>query len=163
MKYNFQPDLGRYVAQIYAKEILDSCFFDGIDCIIPVPLTWRKHIKRGYNQTHYIAKGISDETGIPVMTNVVRKMKDTVSQTNLGRTDRMKNVENVFELIRPELVRGKHVLLVDDVLTTGSTLCSLANTIMQAGDVRFSILTLSLAGQLKGVPYTRSQENNDNN
>lgn len=153
MKYNSQPEVGRYIAQIYTREIKNSGFFDGIDIIIPVPLTLSKQIKRGYNQTHYIAKGISDETGIPVVTDAVRKNRNTVSQTNFDKNNRYYNVCDVFTLTKPEKVRNKHILLVDDVLTTGSTLCSLANTIMAAEGVRFSILTLSLAGQLKGVPF----------
>ena len=161
MKYNSQPKLGKYLAQMYAHEIKSSGFFDGIDIIIPVPLTWRKTLKRGYNQSNYIAKGISIETGIPVITNAVRKTKDTASQTNFNHLERLNNVTGVFSLVRPELVRGKHILIVDDVLTTGATICSLANTIMSAGDVRFSILTLSLAGKLKGMPFTRSQEDDD--
>ena len=155
MKYNSQPQLGQYIAQIYASEIKDSGFFDDIDVIIPVPLSWLKHIRRGYNQSHYIAKGISHETGIPVIINAVRKTRNTSSQTNFDRMKRLENVDDAFTLVHPELLRGKHILLVDDVLTTGATLCSLAKTIMPAGDVRFSVLTLSLAGQLRGTPFTR--------
>lgn len=156
MKYNSQPEIGRYMAQVYAREIQSSGFFEGVDVIIPVPLTLRKQIKRGYNQSHYIANGISDVTGIPMITNAVKKNRNTVSQTNFGKDERYRNVEGIFSLIHPELVRNKHILLVDDVLTTGATLCSLADAIMQAEGVKFSILTLSLAGELKGVPFTRS-------
>ena len=161
MKYNSQPQLGQYIAQIYAREIKDSSFFDGIDAIVPVPLSWVKHMKRGYNQSHYIAKGISHETGIPIVTNAVRKTRNTVSQTNFNKMMRLENVDDVFTLVHPKLLRGKHILLVDDVLTTGATLCSLAKAIMPAGNVRFSVLTLSLAGQFKGVPYTRDAGDKD--
>ncbi|MBO4664173.1 MAG: ComF family protein [Bacteroidaceae bacterium] len=159
MKYNSRPKLGGYIAQLYAREIIDSGFFDGIDIIIPVPLTWRKTLRRGYNQTHYIAEGISKVTGIPVVTNAVKKTKDTASQTNFNRLERLDNVDNVFRLIRPDIVRNKHILLVDDVLTTGATLCSLGKAIMSGAEgVRFSVLTLSLAGSLKGMPYTSKND-----
>ena len=154
LKYNNHPNIGRYFARIYAKEIKDSGFFDGIDIIIPVPLSWRKLLKRGYNQCDYIAQGISDETGIPIEKNAVRRVKHNVSQTNFDRQQRQENVENIFSLAHPELVRGKHILIIDDVLTTGATICSLGNVICNAGDVKISVLTLALAGQLKGMPYT---------
>lgn len=156
LKYNNQPDIGRYIAHIFAEEIKDYGIFDNIDIIIPVPLSWRKRIKRGYNQSDYIAKGISEVTGIPVITNAVKKIKHTESQTNFDNFQRQENVKGIFSVVNPKLIEGKHILLVDDVLTTGATLCSLGNTISQAANVKISVLTLALAGQLKGVPFEKA-------
>lgn len=153
LKYNNQPDIGRYVAHIYAKEIMEHGIFNSIDYIIPVPLSQRKRISRGYNQCDYIAKGISEVTGIPILTNVVKRIKHNDSQTNFDATQRQENVKGIFSIVHPELIRGKHILMVDDVLTTGATLCSLGQVICQAGNVKISVLTLALAGTLKGIPF----------
>lgn len=146
MKYHHAPETGRYVSEIFAAEIKDCGFFNGIDCIIPVPLSRQRQWKRGYNQSEWIARGISRQTGIPVWKDVVKRVVDNQTQTALMHYERWDNVEDIFRLVRPERIHGKHVLLVDDVMTTGATISSCAKELTKAKDVKISIATLCVAG-----------------
>lgn len=148
MKYWKRPDVGRWVGKFYAEEIKQKTeFFNGIDTIIPIPLSWHRRLKRGYNQCYEIALGINAITGIPICDNTIKRIKNNPSQTTMNHIERKENVEGIFKLNNPSNIRGKHVLIVDDVTTTGSTLLSCAKEIMKAGDVRISILTISLASK----------------
>lgn len=147
LKYNENPEIGTYLASQYAKEIKSSGFFDGIDVIVPVPLHWIRRLKRTYNQSEYIAKGLSKQTGIPVCNNAVRRVKNNKSQTRMMRHERRGNVERIFKLVRPEKITGKHILLVDDVTTTGSTISACAKELAKAHDIKISVLTIAIAGQ----------------
>ena len=109
--------------RMLAKEIQPAGFFDEIDGIVPVPLAKKRLHQRGYNQSEEIAQGISEITGLPVYKKVVRRNSFKGSQTNKGRWDRQENVEHVFELIDAQAVCNRHLLLIDDVVTTGAT-CS---------------------------------------
>lgn len=147
LKYKKNPYVGTYMASQYAKEIKDCGFFDDIDLIIPIPLHWIRRMKRSYNQSKFVAEGISKVTNIPVCTKAVRRVVNNKSQTLMDSRKRRDNVENIFRLIHPEMVAGKHVLIVDDVPTTGSTILSCINEITKAPNVKVSILTLAYAGQ----------------
>lgn len=122
-------------------------FFDGIDIIIPIPLTRKREWNRGYNQSEEIAKGISRYTKIPIVTNAVKRTRFTQSQTHLKSEQRKQNVENAFKLLKPSLIKGKHILLVDDIITTGATAYSCAKELQKAGNITFSIIS---AGFTKG-------------
>lgn len=122
-------------------------FFDGIDIIIPIPLTRKREWNRGYNQSGEIAKGISRYTKIPIVTNAVKRTRFTQSQTHLKSEQRKQNVENAFKLLKPSLIKGKHILLVDDIITTGATVYSCAKELQKAGNITFSIIS---AGFTKG-------------
>ncbi len=155
IKYYGHPKLATYLASIYAEELKQKGFFDGIDLIIPLPLHWRRQMKRGYNQSHYIAQGVHQVTNIPVLKNVVKRVKNNSSQTHLNAQQRMENVEDIFRLKHPELIAGHHILLVDDVTTTGATLSSCAQELAKAKDVRISILTLATASS-SALPYVQN-------
>lgn len=146
-KYHGMPDVGRYLAKAYSQELLPSGFFDDIDLIIPVPLHWKRRLKRGYNQSFHIAKGVSDVVHIPICTNALKRQKNNRSQTTHSRHERQENVKDIFCLKRPELIEGKHILLVDDVITTGATIIACGKELMKAKGVRVSVLTLALAGR----------------
>jgi ComF family protein len=141
------------LATFYANQLQGTGFLDGIDAIVPLPLHWRRQLKRHYNQSHYIARGISQVTHIPIYKNVVRRVRNNPSQTHLTLRERIENVEGIFQLTRPELIAGKHILLVDDVTTTGSTLSSCARELAKATDVSISILTLAVAGRTALMSY----------
>lgn len=149
LKYNECPSIGTYLASMYAREIVadGNSFFDDIDVIVPIPLHWQRRIKRGYNQSEYVARGISNITGIPVCTNAVKRIKNNTSQTLLHHEERRDNVDGIFRLVRPEMVSGKHILIVDDVTTTGATISSCAQEIAKAQKTRVSVLTIAIAGQ----------------
>lgn len=147
LKYKNNPDIGAYIASQYVKEIEESGFFDDIDMIIPIPLHWIRRWKRGYNQSYFIAEGISKMTGIPICTKAVKRVVNNKSQTLMRSSERHDNVENIFRLVHPEMLTNKHILIVDDVTTTGSTIISCIGEIAKATNVKVSVLALAYAGQ----------------
>lgn len=141
-KYHSRPMLARELGEIYALEIMSDGFFDDIDLIIPVAMSWKKEARRGYNQSEEIARGISNVTGIQVVDNLVVK-KDHGTQTSRGAFDRYLNVKGLFKVVNPEELVEKHVLVVDDVLTTGSTMLAACDTLYESSHgITISVLTL---------------------
>ena len=114
------------------------------DCIVPVPLHAKKLNKRGFNQSSIIASGLAKVLNIPVYDNCIRRITHNKSQTKFSKYDRFENVRKIFELNQPELIRNKHVLLVDDVLTTGATIEACASEILHAENCKVSIATLAV-------------------
>ena len=112
---------------------------------MPVPLTKERFSRRGYNQSEEIAQGVSEITGLPILKKAVRRTVFEGSQTNKGRWERHDNVERVFELIDEKAISGRHLLLIDDVVTTGATCLACAKALCQSGGVRISILSLGFA------------------
>jgi ComF family protein len=148
IKYNDRPEIATRMAATAATELIKKGFFEGIDVIIPIPLSKKKRRLRGYNQCDYIARGLSDVTGIPIDTSSVIRHIANETQTHKQREARWKNVESVFSVTSPESLKGKHILLVDDVVTTGATLSSCGKSILAATpDARLSIFALSSAGR----------------
>ena len=145
LKYKNHPEIGTTIGRMLAKEIQPAGFFNEIDEIVPVPLARKRLHQRGYNQSKEIAQGISEITHLPINNNAVRRIVFEGSQTNKGRWERHENVEHVFELVDAASVCNKHLLLVDDVVTTGATCIACAKALCQAGDVRISILSLGFA------------------
>lgn len=146
LKYYDRPEVGIYFGRIMAKDVLAEGFFEGIDAIVPVPLAKEKLRKRGYNQSEMLARGIAAVTGLPVYTDVVLRKIDTDTQTRLTAQERMENVKDAFEVVNVSKIEGRHLLLVDDVLTSGATLLSLGKTLTIARGISISILTLGIAG-----------------
>lgn len=147
LKYHGNKEVGEVMGRIMAAELLSSCFFEGIDLIIPVPLHRRKERQRGYNQSECVARGIADITGLPVYTHLVVRDRYTATQTHKGQYERWENVRNLFVCSSPELLENKNILLVDDVLTTGATIVSCADALHNIPGLRVSVLTLALAGE----------------
>lgn len=145
LKYKNHPEIGEMMGRMMAKELLSSGFFEGIDAIVPVPLARKRQRQRGYNQSMEIARGVSAVTGLPIYNKVVRRTVFEGSQTNKGRWERNENVEKVFELADEDNIDGKHLLIIDDVVTTGATVIACAKELVKAGDVKVSVLALGLA------------------
>jgi len=120
------------------------------DVIVPMPLHWRKRLQRGFNQSELLAKFIAKRTGIPLV-GALRRRKQTDSQAGLTRAQRRTNVVGAFEVSRRERVEGRHVLLIDDVLTTGATASACAAVLKRAGAKRVSVLTLARADRRKSL------------
>ena len=146
MKYYGNSDLGRFLGRWMASELLPSGFFNEIDCIVPVPLHARKQKKRGYNQSVMLADGIASVTNIPVANHLLVRSKDIETQTHKGNYERWENVRDVFECLSSEELRDKHILLVDDVLTTGATIVACSDALGKIPDLRISVLALAWAG-----------------
>lgn len=145
LKYKNHPEIGEFFGRMIAEEWNDTGFFEGIDLIIPVPLAKERQRQRGYNQSLHIARGIGSVTRLPIVTNAVSRKQFVESQTQKDRWQRNENVEGCFRLNDGSALKGRHVLLVDDVVTTGATICSCGREMLKAGDVRFSILTIGFA------------------
>jgi len=144
-KYNNRPYLAEDLAEAYAREIMPSGFFDGIDIIEPVPLHWIKRLVRGYNQSYHIALGISRVTGIPIgdHLSVARFQR---SQTRRNRTGRHEATEGLYRAVRADGLAGCHALIVDDVITTGSTVTACCRALADAvSGIRLSLLSLGLS------------------
>lgn len=147
LKYHGNQEVGEVMGRMMASELMCSHFFDGIDLIVPVPLHQRKKRLRGYNQSECLARGVSVVTGIPMDNKVVIRSRYTDTQTHKGQYARWENVRNLFACIFPDSLEGKHLLLVDDVLTTGATVVSCADAFRGIPGLRISVLTLALAGE----------------
>lgn len=145
LKYHDKPEVGVEMGRLLANEFVETGFFDGIDVIVPIPLARKRQRQRGYNQSRCLAEGISQATGIAVNSHVVRRTCFVKSQTRLRRWERQENVEGVFELKDSTSVSGRHILLVDDVVTTGATMTACARELLKAGGVRLSLLALGFA------------------
>ena len=142
MKYKNHPEIGVVMGRMMAKELMRSGLFEGIDAIVPVPLARKRERQRGYNQSLELARGVSEVTGLPIANKVVRRTKFVGSQTQRGRWERNENVEDVFELVDSDSISGKHLLLIDDVVTTGATIIACAQEMRKASNVKFSVLAL---------------------
>lgn len=117
------------------------------DYIVPLPLHSAKKRERGYNQADYIAKGISKELAIPFAFDLVKRKRYTRTQTRVSKLERFSNIKNAFQVIDKETVKGKSILIADDVFTTGSSINECANTLLEAGARRVAAATLVYAGK----------------
>ena len=145
IKYHNGKECARYLGKLYAEELCETGLLDDIDLIIPVPLHRTRMRKRGYNQSEWIALGISDITGITLDTQSLIRPKANPSQTHLSLYERWLNTHNIFSLSPNHNCTDKHILLVDDIVTTGATLLACAQTLRTAQPRNISLLTLSFA------------------
>ncbi len=145
LKYHQRPEIGIIVGKMMAQEFHQEYFFDDIDLLIPLPLSHERERERGYNQSMMIAQGIAEITGLPIMNDVVIRKSFISSQTQKDRWTRTENVEGVFELVNGDKIQGKHILLIDDVVTTGATLCSCGEELAKAGNIQISIASIGFA------------------
>ena len=141
MKYGQRPDIGEDMGRLMANEMQIAHFFDDIDLLLPVPLSRKRLRQRGYNQSEQLAVGISDITQLPVVTGVLLRRHFRQSQTSLNRQERQENVAGMFHLKDDTPLRHRHVLLIDDICTTGATLTACADALKQVEGIRISVLT----------------------
>jgi Predicted amidophosphoribosyltransferases len=146
-KYKANKELGEFLGTMMGELLLESDRFKNIDAVIPLPLFAAKEYKRGFNQATILSNGISKAMNIPVVKNNVTRKRFTETQTKKHRTDRWENVSGSFEIIQPDLLTGKHILLVDDVVTTGATLEACGTEILKMKETKLSIATLAFASK----------------
>lgn len=145
LKYKGIQEIGIELGRIYGTMLAGSKFLNGIDAIIPVPLHISKKRMRGFNQSDLICRGLSEVTGLPVDYTSLKRITKTATQTKRSRYERWINVEGIFSVEDSDAVRGKHFLLVDDVITTGSTIEACANELLKYENVRVSVAAIAVA------------------
>lgn len=146
LKYDHRPEVGIKLGGLYGAELKKDENFASADLIVPVPLHPAKIRKRGYNQSECFAQGLSSSLNIPVDSGILYRSVSTASQTQKGRFERYENMRNAFGIKNSQAVKGKHILLVDDVLTTGATLEACAGCLQTGFPEKISIITLAFAG-----------------
>ena len=144
-KYRGNRKAGLYLGKLIGKSLLHSNRFSGIDALVPLPLFVQKEFKRGYNQSSILCAGISEVMNIPVVLKNITRVIPTETQTKKNRVQRWENVEKSFSVLEPAGLKDKHVLLVDDVITTGATLEACGAEILKAENTTLSIATLAIA------------------
>lgn len=145
LKYKGCREIGVEMGKRFAAELQQISYFDEIDCIVPVPLHPKKEKKRGYNQSAVIAEGLSFILKKEIDTKNLFRKHHGESQTRKGRYERWENVNEIFDLIDKEAFANKHILLIDDVVTTGSTLEACALAVLKSENTKVSIATLAFA------------------
>ena len=146
LKYYHRPDIGVFVGREYGRTLAEAHLPEPFDYILPIPLHPTKKAKRGYNQSATFAEGLSDSLQIPWSDDLLVRRIFTESQTRKSRLERWENVANVFAVRQPELLADKHLLLVDDVITTGSTIEACAVSLaQQLPNVRVSVAAMAWA------------------
>ncbi len=145
LKYRGNKEIGRVMGRFAGVDLLDTDDFASVDVIVPVPLHPKKQLKRGYNQSEWIARGLSEALNKPVDATHLTRIKENATQTKKSVFERYQNTQGIFALNDVTVFEKKHVLLVDDVLTTGSTLEACALALMESSFVKVSVFTLALA------------------
>lgn len=141
MKYDSRKKVGVYLGKMLGMRMKGHTT---VDCIAPVPLHPRRERKRGFNQAYQVALGISEILGVEILNDVIVRREDNASQTGKDADERRANVEDIFKLRNPQKIRGRHLLLVDDVVTTGATAGSCFYALNAVGNLRFSLACLAL-------------------
>jgi ComF family protein len=145
LKYKGSAEIGTKLGMLFGYDLNQCACYREIEFLIPVPLHPKRERKRGYNQSAVIGKGMSVAMGKPLMTDNLIRNYYSETQTNKSRFERWENVKELFSVRKPELLEGKHLLLIDDVVTTGSTLEACAQALLKVPGTRVSVATLAYA------------------
>lgn len=145
IKYNEQKELAVFMGRIFGERLQNNQYLNDVTTIIPVPLHPQKQHLRGYNQSELFAEGMNEILNVEVMTNVISRDINTETQTQKNRMERWENVGKAFTVNKRKSVNHKHILLIDDVLTTGATLEACAQTLLKSADCRVSVATVAFA------------------
>jgi len=146
-KYDGRAGAGVLLGELLGELVSSRLPWSGSEIIVPVPLSAEKRRKRGFNQCEVLAEGVSAWTGARVEKGVLSRVAGFRSQTKLDREQRKANVEGAFELSDPEAVRGRKIIVLDDIVTTGSTLCEAVRVVAEGGAERVSSVVLAFAGR----------------
>jgi ComF family protein len=147
LKYKGNKEIGKELGKMYGIELKTSELFNTVDLILPVPLHPTKKRKRGYNQSEMICEGLSKGMNAEWRPDLLVREVATDSQTKKSRFMRWKNVESIFTVKDEKAIAGKHILLVDDIITTGSTIESSAHCLLQTEDTKVSAASLAFTAK----------------
>jgi ComF family protein len=145
LKYNNKPEVGIKIGEMFGMKLKEVEEYNNIDLIIPVPLHAKRLKKRGYNQSEYFAIGLSNKLQVPYNTTILIRTTATETQTHKSRFARFENMKEVFKVTDQRSIAGKHILLVDDVLTTGATIEACVLELLKADNAKISIATIAFA------------------
>lgn len=148
LKYKHAPEIGIFLGKIYGRELLESEVFRSVDVIVPIPLHPAKEKKRGYNQAAVFARGLAQAMGKPADETILFREVYTETQTRKSRLRRWENVKSVFALGETKRIAGKHILLVDDVITTGATMEACMMKLLEVSGTKVSIAAIATAGKV---------------
>lgn len=143
LKYKRKPVIGQILGKRYGAILKEARLDQVFDLIVPVPLHRSKLRQRGYNQSDYFAQGLAEILGLPWNNRCLRREKATATQTLKGQLERFENLQNAFQVIDSKAIRDKHLLLVDDVITTGATLEACSTVLLAAGSREISVATIA--------------------
>ncbi|MEB2773984.1 ComF family protein [Algoriphagus sp. D3-2-R+10] len=145
LKYRNKPQLAQELGSLYGKILQDTGLGNHWDIVVPVPLHPLKQRRRGYNQSEYFGIGLSESLSVKLESRLTRR-KFTETQTQKSRLQRMDNMDEVFEVSTQSSITNKSILLVDDVMTTGATLCACANVLLANGAKNVDLVTIAAGG-----------------
>jgi len=145
LKYKGQKQVGSFLGNLYGNTLKKSKLFRTIDTVVPVPLHPKKQKLRGYNQSSYIAMGLADSMNITLDETTLFRTVASETQTKKSRYNRWENVSSIFALKDNNTLSGKHILLVDDVITTGSTIEACVTALAQTPDIKISVASIAVA------------------
>lgn len=148
IKYQGQKELAYFIGTLYGEDLKRTALVASIDLVIPVPLHPKKLRSRGYNQSEWFAKGLSERLKKPLVTDQVERLTDTETQTRKTKYQRWENVEGVFSCHNTQALENKHVLLVDDVITTGATIEAVHHALKDIEGIRLSVASIAFAAKL---------------
>ena len=148
--YAIKYTYAKRMAQDFGQYVSGLTTFEGIDCFIPVPLHSARKRERGYNQSMAICEGLKAKTKIPISV-ALERIRYSITQTKFSSYDRSRNVQGIFMVNNTESIHGKHIMLIDDIMTTGSTLESCAQALLESGARLVSALTIATATLPKGI------------
>lgn len=146
-KYKDEQDLGLWMGRLMGSRLKEQPHYAGIDCLVPLPLNVRKLRQRGFNQAEVLARGMSESMQLPVAPVAVLRTQYTSTQTRKSRLQRWLNVEHVFGIAKDSGLEGKHVLLVDDVITTGATMDACGHALLKIPGLKLSVCSLAYASR----------------
>ncbi len=145
LKYKGKQEIGRYLGARFATSLGTTSWFSSVDAIVPVPLHPTKLAERGYNQSTVIGQAMVGTHGSRLKGDILKRKRDTESQTRKTRAERAENMAGAFVVNNPATMSGKHILIIDDVLTTGATIEACAHALMAIENVKISIATIGIA------------------
>ncbi|GAB4093812.1 ComF family protein [Flaviaesturariibacter terrae] len=145
VKYGGGQELAQYLGRLMGRQLADAPRFAGIDALVPLPLHRSREKKRGYNQAELLCRGITEAWNVPLWPDAALRLSATETQTKMGRLARWQNMEGRFAPSDPARIEGRHLLLVDDVVTTGATLEACGRALLAVPGVTLSIATLCIA------------------
>jgi ComF family protein len=147
IKYEEQKELGEYLGQLYSQDLVLDESIKAIDAVIPIPLHKNKLQARGYNQSEWFAKGLAKGLSKPVNTSLMERIIDTATQTKKKKFQRWENVEGIFKLKNYQDFANKHILLVDDVITTGATIEAAWLSLKEIEGLKISVASIAFAAK----------------